>query len=563
MDTQTSSSSTDTVTDMNDNTPNSGRVMTNRRANNTDPYEVIGFGQCGWVYHRKGRNHVVKLARQGYQDALQTDHTAHLKVRAAFDSHKPPVNVPEPILLAPPTSRWWKKHSSILLEAPHDISQKTMCALLSQRIPPLPKSHRDKLIDTFCPAHKRRDAAADPKNEDALARVYLGRRRVPGAPLPPNFSLRNYNLTLDQLLQLDAPVEDYARQMGEALCVMHWGAWVDGYGIEFVLGGQPKPPKMASSTTAGKQTAASVDINSAASPAQPAYDANLAQLWVLDFDLCSMWDRERMCRFPNDLVQQLVRAFFKNDPYYPLPSMKGAALTARLIANGTFVIAVARRKDRLQTLLDAHGPDKVAAEPYDMTDLEGMPEWVNKLSIQRSIDFTSPTSISLPNITSELTTNYLAPLHLITHFLPHLQSLKTTQPAAAAHIVLVSSGLALVPIPRCPNYCATKSALHSLAWTLRTQLAAHDASSHVRVIEVVPPAVQTELHSIQPDLVAAGQANFGMPLEEFTEETWTALEEGKEDEIIVGPAKNFAHVETDRKKMFDRMAEMFRSGSKI
>ncbi|EQB57370.1 hypothetical protein CGLO_02514 [Colletotrichum gloeosporioides Cg-14] len=58
----------------------------------------------------------------------------------------------------------------------------------------------------------------------------------------------------------------------------------------------------------------------------------------------------------------------------------GAALTARLIANGTFVIAVARRKDRLQTLLDTHGPDKVAAEPYDMTDLEGMPEWVNKLS---------------------------------------------------------------------------------------------------------------------------------------------------------------------------------------
>ncbi|KAI8211651.1 putative oxidoreductase DltE [Colletotrichum sp. SAR 10_76] len=237
----------------------------------------------------------------------------------------------------------------------------------------------------------------------------------------------------------------------------------------------------------------------------------------------------------------------------------GAALTARLIANGTFVIAVARRKDRLQTLLDAHGPEKVAAEPYDMTDLEGMPEWVNKLSIQRSIDFTSPTSISLPNITSELTTNYLAPLHLITHFLPHLQSVAPTQ----KHVVLVSSGLALVPIPRCPNYCATKSALHSLAWTLRTQLAAHDASSHVRVIEVVPPAVQTELHSVQPDLVAAGQANFGMPLEEFTEETWTALEEGKEDEIIVGPAKNFAHVETDRKKMFDRMAEMFRSGSKI
>ncbi|KAJ0375299.1 hypothetical protein COL26b_006510 [Colletotrichum chrysophilum] len=323
MDTQNSNSSVDTVTVMNDNTPNSGRVVNNRLDKNTEPYQVIGFGQCSWVYHRKGRNHVVKLARQGYQTALETDHIAHLKVRAAFDIHKPPVNVPEPIRLAPPTSRWWETHSSILLQPPYDISQKTSWALLSQRIPPLPKCHRDTLINTFCPVHKRRDAATDTKNEDALARVYLGRRRVPGAPLPPNFSLRNYNLTLDQLLQLDAPVAEYARQMGEALCVMHWGAWVDGYGIEFVLGGQPKPPKMASSTATGKQTAVSVDITSAPSPAQPAYDANLAQLWVLDFDLCSMWDRERMCRFPNDLVQQLVRAFFKNDPYYPLPSMKG------------------------------------------------------------------------------------------------------------------------------------------------------------------------------------------------------------------------------------------------
>ncbi|KAF3803144.1 hypothetical protein GCG54_00011813 [Colletotrichum gloeosporioides] len=319
MDTQTSNSSVDTVTDMNDNTPNLGRVVNNRRDKNTEPYELIGFGQCGWVYHRRGRNHVVKLARQGYQNALQTDHTAHLKVHAAFDTHNPPVNVPEPIRLSPPTSRWWKRHSSILLEAPYDISQKTPWALLSQRIPPLPKCHRDILIDTFCPAHKRRDAAADSKNETALARVYLGRRRVPGAPLPPNFSLRNYNLTLDQLLQLNAPVADYARQMGDALCVMHWNAWVDGYGIKFVLGGQPKPPKMASSATAGKKAAASKDTDSAPQQTQPAYDANLAQLWVLDFDLCSTWDRERMCRFPRELVEQLVRTFFENDPYYPRP----------------------------------------------------------------------------------------------------------------------------------------------------------------------------------------------------------------------------------------------------
>ncbi|KAK1634056.1 short chain dehydrogenase [Colletotrichum phormii] len=263
----------------------------------------------------------------------------------------------------------------------------------------------------------------------------------------------------------------------------------------------------------------------------------------------------------------------------------GLALAERLIANGTFVIAVGRRKDRLEALVSAHGADKVAAEPFDIADLEALPAWVEKITsthptldtillnagIQRSIDFTSPSSISLPAVSGELTTNYLAPIHLITHFLPHLQSLNTstnttgtttkTTPTTAS-IILISSGLALVPIPRCPNYCATKSALHCLAWSLRAQLQSSPSSSHIRVVEVVPPAVQTELHSQQPDLVAAGQANFGMPLDKFTDETWDALEKGEEDEIIVGPAKNVAHVETDRRKMFDKMAESFKAGNK-
>ncbi|KAK0374451.1 short chain dehydrogenase [Colletotrichum limetticola] len=256
----------------------------------------------------------------------------------------------------------------------------------------------------------------------------------------------------------------------------------------------------------------------------------------------------------------------------------GLALAERLIANGTFVIAVGRREDRLDALVSAHGADKVVAEPFDIADLAALPAWVEKITsthptldtiilnagIQRSIDFTSPSTISLPSVSAELITNYLAPIHLITHFLPHLQSLNTSTSTArtTTSIILVSSGLALVPILRCPNYCATKSALHSLAWSLRAQLQSSPSSAHVRVIEVVPPAVQTELHSQQPDLVAAGQTNFGMPLEEFTDETWAALEKGEEDEIIVGPAKNFAHVETDKKKMFDKMAESFKSGNK-
>lgn len=48
----------------------------------------------------------------------------------------------------------------------------------------------------------------------------------------------------------------------------------------------------------------------------------------------------------------------------------------------------------------------------------------------------------------------------------------------------------MVPLGRCPNYCATKAALHHFCISLR----AHLKDTSVRVIEIMPPAVQTELH---------------------------------------------------------------------
>lgn len=62
----------------------------------------------------------------------------------------------------------------------------------------------------------------------------------------------------------------------------------------------------------------------------------------------------------------------------------------------------------------------------------------------------------------------------------------------------------MVPIPTVPNYCATKAALHSFILTLRIQL----EETGVKVIEVYPPAVQTELHG------ETGK-DFGMPVSLF------------------------------------------------
>jgi len=56
----------------------------------------------------------------------------------------------------------------------------------------------------------------------------------------------------------------------------------------------------------------------------------------------------------------------------------GEALTERMVAAGVFVIAVGRRRDRLDALVAKHGAAKVAAEEYDVSKLEGMEAWVKK-----------------------------------------------------------------------------------------------------------------------------------------------------------------------------------------
>lgn len=56
----------------------------------------------------------------------------------------------------------------------------------------------------------------------------------------------------------------------------------------------------------------------------------------------------------------------------------GLALAERMIQAGIFVIAVGRRSDRLNELVAKHGSEKVAAEPFDVSDLDKLPAWVEK-----------------------------------------------------------------------------------------------------------------------------------------------------------------------------------------
>ncbi|ELQ32538.1 hypothetical protein MGG_10233 [Pyricularia oryzae 70-15] len=270
----------------------------------------------------------------------------------------------------------------------------------------------------------------------------------------------------------------------------------------------------------------------------------------------------------------------------------GRAWTERMVENGVFVVAVGRRRDRLDELAARFG-DKIGVEEHDVADLDGLASWAKSMTtkyptldcimanagVQNTTNLATLTkpgadgTALAKTITGEVNLNYLSPVHTVIHFLPHLSALGARgQPTA---VVLVTSGLALVPMSRCGNYCATKAALHSFAWTLRAQLRQQredeggDSSSSsstvlTRVIEVVPPAVKTELHSRQPDLVAAGAGDFGMELDDFTNETWAALSgDEPQDEILVGPTKRHAKLVDATRESFVIMDKMIREQGKV
>ncbi len=203
-------------------------------------FRKIGFGQCGLVFERPGGRYVLKVARPGYQDALGSDCIAHLQVYEAFRAQTQLFECRIPAVYSYVTKSdtlWWQKHQKFFLE-PHEAFPLPSTVLITERIPPLPKVARHALIHKFCPEHLKLAAMSEPSNRDCLARIYLGRRRVDNRQPPLSFTLRNFNLHLDQMLDLRLPVISYASAMASALATIHWDANIDGYDIEFVLGGE-------------------------------------------------------------------------------------------------------------------------------------------------------------------------------------------------------------------------------------------------------------------------------------------------------------------------------------
>jgi uncharacterized oxidoreductase len=206
---------------------------------------------------------------------------------------------------------------------------------------------------------------------------------------------------------------------------------------------------------------------------------------------------------------------------------------------GNQVIIAGRREDRMLGICDANpgmkywfldvtdraSIQKVAAEVTD--EFPGLNCVINNAGLQKVHNFVGEPSLDDAGMMEEINANFVGAIRVAAAFAPQLSKAKE------AVLVNVSSGLAFVPLARYPVYCATKAAVHSFTLSLRYQL----NGVGVRVIELIPPFVRTELGGERKYAeVERRGAPPPMPLDQFISEAMTELA-GDADEVAIGESK--------------------------
>jgi len=199
----------------------------------------------------------------------------------------------------------------------------------------------------------------------------------------------------------------------------------------------------------------------------------------------------------------------------------GLALAGRFVAAGSNVIVCGRRAERLaeakellphvKTLVCdlSKASERSALAAWVVREHPRLNVLVNNAGIQRYPNLAQATDADWSETQEEIAINFEAPVHLSALFIPHLR--QHARPA----ILNVTSGLSFAPLARAPIYSATKAALHSFTLSLRHQL----KNTPIRVVELIPPAVDT-------DLGGPGLHSYGMKIEEFITAAMPRIEAG-------------------------------------
>ena len=182
----------------------------------------------------------------------------------------------------------------------------------------------------------------------------------------------------------------------------------------------------------------------------------------------------------------------------------GYALAKQLLSLGNTVIITGRSPERLAAtcnslpgaysfVCDQSIPESISTMCQAVVSaFPNLNVLINNagIGLKRNLHDTTSTIEELEELGIEIHTNLIGPIQMINQLLPQLKS----QPSAM--IVNVTSGLAFVPMPLKPIYCATKAGMHSYTQSLRIQL----KHSSVQVLELAPPATDTDFNKGQEDM---------------------------------------------------------------
>lgn len=149
---------------------------------------------------------------------------------------------------------------------------------------------------------------------------------------------------------------------------------------------------------------------------------------------------------------------------------------------------------------------------------------INNAGVQRPLEV---QNLALEKVDNEININIRGPVHLATAFLDHLKTKK------AGVITNVSSVLGFVPYSiTTPVYNGSKTLVHFWSETQRVQL----KNTTVRVVEIVPPSVGTDLHRERenPDDNKKHLGANPLTVEEFMEHLAKGLK-ADQDVISAGP----------------------------
>jgi uncharacterized oxidoreductase len=211
----------------------------------------------------------------------------------------------------------------------------------------------------------------------------------------------------------------------------------------------------------------------------------------------------------------------------------GRELAEALHKLGNQVIISGRRKGHLDATtkanpgmqsveLNVEDPASIAAVAKKlMAEYPKLNVLINNAGIMQIDDASAPIDDGL--LVSIVTTNLMGPIRLTSALIEHL---KKQDDAVLIHM---SSGLGFVPLALTAVYSATKAALHSYTLSQRYRL----KGSSVRVLEIAPPWVQT-------DLMPGNNDPRAMPLAEFIDEAITLLGTDAEEILVerVKPLRN-------------------------